>query len=100
MSEGVNTSRLYHVSIYDTSVLMRYTKRLSHLYRISICHTDGERTADNLRPSRRASRTVPATAVRTAIVPATANASRVPPTETSHPANNPPSGAPPRNAKK
>lgn len=47
-----------------------------------------------------ASRAIPIAAVSRATAPATANASSVPPTETSQPANNPPSGAPPRNAKK
>lgn len=39
-------------------------------------------------------------AVSTATTPATENASSVPPASTSQPANSPPSGAPPRNAKK
>jgi threonine aldolase len=42
----------------------------------------------------------PAAAVATATSPATEKASRVPPAETSQPASSPPSGAPPRNAKK
>jgi two-component system sensor histidine kinase VanS len=46
------------------------------------------------------SRAVPTTATSTATVPATRNASCVPPSDTSQPANRPPSGAPPRNAKK
>lgn len=47
-----------------------------------------------------ASLAVPASAVSTATQPATANASSVPPSETSQPAKRPPSGAPPRKAKK
>ncbi len=47
-----------------------------------------------------ASRAIPAAAVSNAIPPATENASSVPPTETIQPAKRPPSGAPPRNAKK
>jgi threonine aldolase len=43
---------------------------------------------------------VPAAAVATATAPASAKASPVPPAETSQPASSPPSGAPPRNAKK
>lgn len=42
----------------------------------------------------------PASAVSTATEPATENASSVPPVWTSQPANRPPSGAPPMNAKK